>query len=43
MVRYGEFQALLTGDAPAEVEHDLVRLDGGGLDVDILKSGLLPI
>ncbi|MFW5947547.1 MAG: DNA internalization-related competence protein ComEC/Rec2, partial [Gemmatimonadota bacterium] len=38
-VVYGEFEALLTGDAPAEVERVLVRRYGRRLDADILKVG----
>lgn len=36
---YGEFSALLTGDAPASVEQDLVRRWGRSLDADLLKVG----
>lgn len=36
---YGEFAALLTGDAPAEVEARLVQRYGEGLEADILKVG----
>lgn len=36
---YGEFQALLTGDAPVEVERALVRRYGRGLEADVLKVG----
>lgn len=38
-VAYGEFAALLTGDAPASVEELLVRQLGRGLDADLLKVG----
>jgi len=38
-VVYGEFQALLTGDAPVEVERALVRRYGRGLESDVLKVG----
>lgn len=38
-VAYGEFAALLTGDAPAEVESLLVRQLGRRLDADVLKVG----
>lgn len=38
-VVYGEFEALLTGDAPTEVERDLVRLYGRRLEADVLKVG----
>jgi len=39
-LRYGAFAALLTGDAPASVEHLLVaRYGGEGLRADVLKAG----
>jgi len=38
-VAYGEFAALLTGDAPARVEAALVDRLGPGLDADVLKVG----
>ena len=38
-VIYGEFQALLTGDAPASVERTLVRFYGRRLEADVLKVG----
>lgn len=38
-VVYGEFQLLLTGDAPAAVEQTLVRLHGRRLEADVLKVG----
>ncbi|MDX1675325.1 MAG: DNA internalization-related competence protein ComEC/Rec2, partial [Longimicrobiales bacterium] len=38
-VVYGEFEALLTGDAPASVERLLVRRYGTGLEADVLKVG----
>lgn len=38
-VEYGEFAALLTGDAPATVEAHLVQRMGVGLDSDVLKVG----
>ncbi|MBW3554219.1 MAG: DNA internalization-related competence protein ComEC/Rec2 [Gemmatimonadetes bacterium] len=38
-VVYGEFSALLTGDAPAMVEEALVRRRGWGLEADVLKAG----
>jgi competence protein ComEC len=38
-VVYGEFSALLTGDAPASVEERLVDRLGRGLDADLLKVG----
>jgi competence protein ComEC len=38
-VVFGEFQALLTGDAPAAVELDLVRRYGRRLEADVLKLG----
>jgi len=38
-VRYGEFSALLTGDAPASVELELLRRFGSRLDVELLKVG----
>ncbi|HSH45954.1 MAG TPA: DNA internalization-related competence protein ComEC/Rec2, partial [Longimicrobiales bacterium] len=36
---YGEFSALLTGDAPAEVEDALVRRLGHLLEAEVLKVG----
>jgi competence protein ComEC len=36
---YGAFEALLTGDAPAEVERALVRRYGRRLESDVLKVG----
>ena len=38
-VRYGSFAALLTGDAGAEAEGELVRRFGGGLRSQLLKAG----
>jgi competence protein ComEC len=38
-IRYGSFAALLTGDAPAAVEHALVARYGQGLRADVLKAG----
>jgi competence protein ComEC len=38
-VRYGAFTALLTGDAPAEVERRLVERYGRGMRADVLKAG----
>jgi competence protein ComEC len=38
-LRYGDFAALLTGDAPASVEHVLVERYGDGLRADVLKAG----
>ncbi|MFO7895023.1 MAG: DNA internalization-related competence protein ComEC/Rec2 [Longimicrobiales bacterium] len=38
-VVFGEFEALLTGDAPAEVERALVRRYGRRLAADVLKLG----
>ena len=38
-VVYGEFEALLTGDAPAAVERMLVRRYGRALESDVLKVG----
>ena len=38
-LRYGEFAALLTGDATAEAEHEILRREGGALRVDVLKAG----
>lgn len=38
-VEYGEFAALLTGDAPASVEARLVRRMGRSIDADVLKVG----
>ena len=39
LLRYGEFTALLMGDAPAWVEERLASRYGDGLDVDVLKAG----
>lgn len=39
LLRYGEFSALLTGDAPSEVEEQLVARHGPALRVDVLKAG----
>lgn len=36
---YGETAFMLTGDAPDEIEHYLVRLDGEELRSDVLKAG----
>jgi competence protein ComEC len=38
-IRYGEFSALLTGDAPSEVEEHLVSRYGAALRSDVLKAG----
>jgi len=38
-VRYGEFSALLTGDAPAFVEHALVGRYGAALRSQLVKAG----
>lgn len=38
-VEYGEFSALLTGDAPASVERALVERYGPALEADVLKVG----
>ena len=38
-VVYGEFSALLTGDAPAIVEEALARRWGYGLEAEVLKAG----
>jgi competence protein ComEC len=38
-LRYGEFSALLTGDAPDFVEHALVARYGDALHADVLKAG----
>jgi competence protein ComEC len=38
-VRYGEFSALLTGDAPAFVEHALVGRYGASLRSQLVKAG----
>lgn len=38
-LRYGAFSMLLTGDAPAFVEHDLVARYGDGLRASVLKAG----
>lgn len=39
LVRYGEFEALLTGDIGVEVERWLVTAHGGALRAEILKAG----
>lgn len=39
LVRYGEFEALLTGDVSVAVERRLVELHGDGLAAEILKAG----
>lgn len=39
LVRYGGFRALLTGDAPSQVEHRLITRYGNGLRADVLKAG----
>jgi len=39
LVRYGGFSALLTGDAPAEVEARLIARYGAELRADVLKAG----
>jgi competence protein ComEC len=38
-IAYGEFQALLTGDAPAVVERRLVDRHGDALEAELLKVG----
>lgn len=38
-VVFGEFETLLTGDAPAAVELSLVQRHGRGLEADVLKVG----
>jgi competence protein ComEC len=38
-VRYGAFSALLTGDAPSEVEARLIARYGDSLRADVLKAG----
>ena len=38
-LRYGDFTALLTGDAPAEVEEALVARYGDRLQADLYKAG----
>jgi competence protein ComEC len=38
-LRYGRFTAMLTGDAPAPVEHLLVARYGPALHADVLKAG----
>jgi competence protein ComEC len=38
-LRYGSFTALLTGDAEAPAEHEMVRRYGAGLRSQVLKSG----
>jgi competence protein ComEC len=38
-LRYGGFSALLTGDAPTEVERILVERDGAALSSPVLKAG----
>jgi competence protein ComEC len=39
LVRYGGFSALLTGDAPAEVEARLAARYGASIQADVLKAG----
>jgi competence protein ComEC len=39
LVRYGGFSALLTGDAPSEVEARLAARYGAALRADVLKAG----
>jgi len=39
LLRYGEFRAVLTGDAPSEVEARLIRRYGAGLRAQLLKAG----
>ena len=39
LLRYGAFSALLTGDAPSQVEARLVRRYGARLRADVLKVG----
>jgi competence protein ComEC len=39
LVRYGDFSALLTGDAPSSVEERLVARYGDTLRADVLKAG----
>ena len=38
-LRFGDFAALLTGDAPAEVEREILRREGAALRADVLKAG----
>jgi competence protein ComEC len=38
-VEFGDFRALLMGDAPAEVERRLVARDAAALRADVLKVG----
>jgi competence protein ComEC len=38
-LRYGRFTAMLTGDAPASVEHLLVTRYGTAVHADLLKAG----
>lgn len=38
-LRYGDFSALFTGDAPAFVEHSLVARYGAGLHAQLVKAG----
>jgi competence protein ComEC len=39
LIRYGAFAALLTGDAPSEVEAELVARYGAALRAGVLKAG----
>lgn len=39
LVRFGDFEALLTGDISQEVERRLVALHGTGLRAEVLKAG----
>jgi competence protein ComEC len=39
LLRYGEFRAVLTGDAPSEVEARLIRRYGARLRAQLLKAG----
>ncbi|HET8655853.1 MAG TPA: DNA internalization-related competence protein ComEC/Rec2 [Longimicrobiaceae bacterium] len=38
-LKLGQFSAILTGDAPADVEARLVELEGSGLRAQVLKAG----
>jgi competence protein ComEC len=38
-LRYGRFSALLTGDAPTEVEDSLIARLGPALEAPVLKAG----
>jgi competence protein ComEC len=38
-ISYGDFEMLMMGDAPAEVEHILVAREGGELRAEIVKAG----